>query len=96
MFRVRKPTPNPAADTNVAHTGGPAVLIPTGLSDEEDAGRYLQQKFDKLIGFCRNCEGTFTLPTRDGVAWCPYCLKNGINEFLCYPGTAPYSRRLKR
>ncbi len=48
------------------------VPIPTGLSEEEDAGRFFAQQFDPDIGYCRNCEIQFTTPGQ-GLGQCPNC-----------------------
>lgn len=36
-----------------------SVPIPTGLNDEEDAGRHLRHRFDEDIVICPNCEGYY-------------------------------------
>jgi len=50
----------------------PAVV--TGLSDEDDAARYLALRFNPDLRFCPNCE-TYHGAAREGMHdhWCSYC-----------------------
>lgn len=59
--------------TDVPHRRGEIVPIPTGLSDEDDAGRHLALQFDNEIWLCPNCEALWRNTTTHQ---CPYC---GIN-----------------
>lgn len=62
------------------------IEMPTGLSDELDAQRYLRLTFDSdNLGFCRNCEQTYT---GDIYTRCPRCF-----DPLAEPGTAPRRRK---
>lgn len=75
--------------------GGQLVIAPlvvTGLSDEEDAARHLTLRFDRTIGFCRNCEGYYPCEMHGEIAmttWCPACKE----YFLTEPGTKPLKRK---
>lgn len=74
--------------------GRMAPAVPTGLSDEEDAARFLAQRFDRTLGFCRNCEGYYACRVVGGVTmttFCPVCRE----QFLTIPGTAPIKTRHK-
>jgi hypothetical protein len=74
------------------------VPVPTGLTDEEDAQRYLRLQFDDTIGFCQNCEGTYTMEravyeddTREIMATsCPRC---GQRDWLVRAGTKPLRKK---
>lgn len=51
----------------------PAVpVVVTGLSDEEDAARYVAKEFDKNLRFCANCEAYYDIEHMK-YYWCPYC-----------------------
>lgn len=47
------------------------VAIPTGLSEESDAARYLEMKFGS-VGRCPNCETIYDL-TVPHDSWCERC-----------------------
>lgn len=48
----------------------PPEPIATGLSDEEDAARYLAQRFNPHLLFCPNCEATYD-QDKKRMTWCP-------------------------
>jgi hypothetical protein len=60
--------------------------IPTGLSDEDDAARYLAQRFNGDLAFCPNCEVTYDF-NRVG-NFCPRC-KDTLRDV----GTPPRRRK---
>ena len=75
----------------------PIVSTPTGLSEEEDAGRFLRFQFDsESVGFCRNCEGYYEAARDAGgnvmQQSCPVC----ESEWLYWVGTKPLPFRMKR
>ena len=67
----------------------PAGLVITGLSDEEDAARYIAKQFNPKVKFCRRCEVEVEIAaTQHGDAVCPYC-----DRWLWPVGTPPFDNR---
>jgi hypothetical protein len=66
----------------------PAVV--TGLSDDEDARRYLALQFNQDLRFCTNCE-TYHGPHVENLHdwWCHYCGDN-----LRPVGTKPRTKKV--
>lgn len=69
--------------------GAPVVQAPivTGLSDEEDAKRFLAKTFDPNMQFCANCEEYYNKPK---LVYCPRC-ERGLSP----PDTPPIPIRWK-
>lgn len=67
------------------------VSVPTGLSEEEDAGRHLEIKFNRQVMFCTNCEGYYGGDMDEGDDICPVC-----DIWMHAVGTPPrgYKRKL--
>lgn len=66
-------------------------VVATGLSDEEDAARALARRFDRSLGFCRNCEQVYRQATHGDIVlttFCPRC-KDTLHEV----GTEPRRRK---
>lgn len=59
----------------------------TGLSDEDDAARYLALRFNPDLRFCPNCE-TVVDTSKVDRPWCIYCGDN-----LQPMGTKPRLRK---
>lgn len=70
----------------------PQVAIVTGLSDEEDARRYMALRFNGDIWFCPNCETycerSGDPDTQNNFYWCNYC-----GDSLRAVGTKPRKRK---
>jgi hypothetical protein len=97
-FQKRPPLPEPTSysdplgleDWHLAEVTDPqpenrAAPIQTGLSEEEDAGRFLHHQFGDLL-FCINCERSY----RAELVWCPAC------EQKLYPPTTPVLRSKRK
>lgn len=48
-------------------------FIITGLSDEEDAGRFIAREFDKELKTCRKCSLTFRPAVEQFSDYCNHC-----------------------
>lgn len=55
------------------HPDPPPLPVPTGLTDEEDAARYMALRFNPDAGFCPNCEGVYESQPYD--RYCPICIE---------------------
>lgn len=64
--------------------GEPIAPLPTGISDEEDAQRYIALQLNPALMFCTNCEVNYESDI------CPRCLSQ-----LQPPGTPPLKSRRK-
>lgn len=55
----------------------PGGKIVTGLSDEEDALRHIEQRFNPDLRFCPNCESIVVREVPGSIdpsnPWCDYC-----------------------
>lgn len=68
----------------------PTIPVPTGLTDEEDAARYMALRFNPNARVCLNCEGIYDqlLPSGDQIDHCPRC-----DDWLQPVGTPPRRRK---
>lgn len=67
----------------------PTVPLPTGLSNEEDAQRHLDLRFNPLLKYCPNCETPVASGEMIYGPWCAYC-----GDALRDMGTAPRKKKL--
>lgn len=69
----------------------PTLPVPTGLTDEEDAARYMALRFNPNAMVCPNCEGIYDssdYDSSDHIDHCPRC-----DERLQPLGTPPRRRK---